>query len=89
MSKYTYYYQFEQPGNQYSPGVYRTTYPHGQLRSLATRSWVQGPKGGVQIVGEWWLLPHAKRLGSGYKTQDPRAMKEFTFVKLQAKDYGR
>ena len=57
------------------------------MRGLATRSWIEGPKGGVQVVGEWWLLPRAERLGYGYKTTDPNAMKVFTWVKLTAKDH--
>jgi len=89
MSNYTYYYQFDEPGNQYSPGVYRTNYPDGRMLATASRIWAQGPKGGVQIVGEFWSMPRAKRLGHGYKTKDPRAMKEFAWVKLTAKDHGR
>lgn len=83
---YTYYYQFLEPGNQYRPGVYRTQYPNGLLLGCAHRTWVQGPRGGVQIIDEGWGATPI--FGSGYKTQDPVAMKEFAWVKLTAKSYG-
>ena len=85
MADYTYYYQFLDPND--SQGVYKTQYLSGRMRANASRTWKQGPKGGVQIIQEYWLMPSRERLGHGYKTTDPRAMKEFTFVKLQAKDY--
>ena len=85
--KYTYYYQFDEPGNQYSPGVYRTQYPNGLMLELATRVWTQGPLGGVRIIAEDYALPPERCFGHGYKTQDPKAMKEFAWVKLAAKNH--
>ena len=87
--KYNYYYQFLEPGNQFSPGVYRTDYPNGLMLGLSHRVWAQGPRGGVRIIHEDWRIPVSKRFGGGYKTTDPGAMKEFTFVKLSAQDYER
>ena len=84
---YDYYYQFLPPGNQFSPGVYRTHYPNGLMYTLAHRIWTQGPRGGVRIIWEDCQIPLGKRFGGGYKTTDPVAMKEFTFVKLAAQDY--
>lgn len=84
---YTYYYQFLEPGNQYSPGVYRTDYPNGSMTSTAHRVWAQGPRGGVRIIYEDWRIPVSRRFGGGYKTTDPGAMKQFAWIKLTAKDY--
>lgn len=84
---YTYYYQFLPPGNQFSPGVYRTHYPNGLMYTLAHRVWIQGPRGGVRILWEDWQIPLGKRFGGGYKTTNTVAMKEFTFVKMSAKDH--
>ena len=85
--RYTYYYQFLEPGNQYSPGVYKTQYPDGLLYACAHRVWTQGPRGGVKIISEDWEL--AEKHGGGYKTTDPKVMKEFAWIKLTAKPYER
>ena len=83
--RYTYYYQFLEPGNQYSPGVYQTQYPNGLLYACGHRVWRQGARGGVRIISEEWDL--ATRFGHGYKTTDPEIMKEFAWIKLRAKPY--
>ncbi len=87
MGNFVYYYQFLKPGNQYSPGVYTTQYPNGHLFTLAHRCWIQGPRGGVQIISEHPYIAKSKKIGTGYKTKDHNAMREFSWVKLSAKEY--
>jgi len=46
--------------------------------------WCQGSKGGVRLVFHNWALDSFRKYG--YITQDEKAMQEFMWVKLKAKD---
>ena len=90
MAEKTFYYEFCEPGNQYSPGIYTTTNNKMNYRmyNLATRVWCQGVRGGVKIVREnLYYYDDAKSYGQKYVTKDENAMKHFMWVKLQAQPY--
>ncbi len=85
----TYYFEFCEPGNQFSPGVYTDVdnRMHYRMFDRATRVWRQGCHGGVKIVREDWCLD--KKYGQKYVTKDEEAMKHFMWVKLQAQPYNK
>jgi hypothetical protein len=41
----------------------------------------------VQIISEHPYIAKSKKIGTGYKTKDHNAMREFSWVKLSAKEY--
>ena len=91
MSAYTYYCEIKDKGCEYPPGVYKVIVDQGvdprwfsnlnRLSNLSDRIWKQGPKGGVRIVKAPW------RYGwpMGYVTNNEKYMREFAWIKLQAK----
>jgi len=91
MAEKTFYYEFKEPGNQYSPGVY-TNVGHRmgfRMYNLATRVWRQGSRGGVKIIKEnLHFYDNVKSYGEMYVTKNEEAMKEFMWVKLQAQPYN-
>lgn len=86
MGDTTFYFEFAEPGNQYSPGVYYTI---NRLAiapfDLATRVWRQGPKGGVKILKEDWTKE--RFFGHRYVTKNEEAMREFMWLKLKARPF--
>lgn len=58
-----------------------------QPLSLAKKVWVQGPKGGTQLVrASWWDPgPEAGWNRVGYITNIPEAMSEFSWIVLAAR----
>lgn len=76
----------EEPQHDYwefAPGIYcipdRREYNTKIHRcmSYSKRVWIQGPKGGVRMKGEYSIF--------SYVTNDTELMKEFMWVKLKAK----
>lgn len=67
---------------EFAPGIYsipdRTEYNTKIRRcmSYSARVWIQGPKGGVRMRGEYNIFR--------YVTKDENLMKEFMWVKLKA-----
>ena len=87
MAMNTYYFEIRDSVRAITPGVYSCRvdirrFSHYQIEhyQLSDRVWQQGPRGGVKIVKErgWGLYP------MGYITTNPKWMKKFTWVKLQA-----
>jgi hypothetical protein len=81
----TYYCLIEQESRGIQPGVYRMTLDRGQrlvrgYSELSNKIWRQGPRGGVKIIKD--------RIGFGlygYVTSNTEEMREFAWIKLQAK----
>lgn len=91
MSYYTYYCEVKDRIREYPAGVYKVATSQrsigpwfpvlNRLITVSDRVWKQGPKGGVKIIkaslSDLWPR--------GYVTTDEKYMKEFAWIKLQAK----
>ena len=90
VAEYTYYCEVKNRIREYPEGVYKVVangmglwFPVlNRLTTVSDRVWQQGPKGGVRIIKAPWseLWP------MGYITTNEKYMKEFAWVKLQAKE---
>ena len=90
---YIYYCEITKSRQDVNAGVYKvvadsspngTWYPRlNRLVTVSERVWKQGPRGGVKVIKEPFL--GSNYYGHKYQTTNPRAMKEFAWVKLQAK----
>jgi hypothetical protein len=86
MAMNTYYFEIRDRARDITPGVYNCQndhhwrFSHLELYQLSDRVWQQGPRGGVKIVKDRSLGLYPM----GYITANPKWMKKFTWVKLQA-----
>ena len=89
----TYYCEVSKTREDIKPGVYNLVADRvidglwfaklSRLTTVSDRVWKQGPKGGVRIIKEPFWGP--TYYGHKYLTTNPRAMKEFAWVKLRAR----
>ena len=88
-----YYFELHQDRTDYidswKAGVYSTlgyvggyTGWQNRLAHNSDRVWMQGPRGGVKIVKDRITYPSGMY---GYITNNNKAMKEFTWIKLSAR----
>ena len=93
-SRCTYYFEllnnrndginFWEAGAYSSPGYMGAWYGgQSRLAMNSHRVWCQGPKGGVKIVKDRITYPGGVY---GYVTHNEKAMKEFIWIKLKAKE---
>lgn len=90
MGQYVYYCEVKSRVREYPEGVYKVVADKGfngkwfpilnRLTTVSDRIWKQGPRGGVKIMKSPSHLWH-----TGYVTQNEKYMREFAWVKLQAK----
>lgn len=91
MGTYTYYCEVKSRIREYPRGVYKVVADKGidhmwfpvlnRLTTVSDRVWKQGPKGGVKLVKTpWW-----EDWPMGYLTTNEKYMKEFFWIKMQAK----
>lgn len=90
MGTYTYYCEVKNRIREYPEGVYKVVavgdfkwFPIlNRILTVSDRVWKQGPKGGVKIIKAPWtnLWP------TGYITTNEKYMKEFSWIKLKAKE---
>ena len=92
MGTYTYYCEVKNRIREYPEGVYKVVADKGinarwfpelnRIITVSDRVWKQGPQGGVKIVKAPWsdLWP------TGYITTNKKYMKEFSWIKLKAKE---
>ena len=85
---YTYYCEIYKDRYNFNKGVYTyTSDPRKHFKFLtlmqySDKIWRQGPKGGVKIIKD-----RTEQAPSTYITKNKEFMKEFMWVKLQAKPY--
>lgn len=93
MGYYTYYCEVKDRIREYPPGVYKVVAGNrsagpwfpvlNRLLAVSDRVWKQGPKGGVKFVKHHW---HDGIWPIGYITRNEKYMKEFSWIKLKAKE---
>lgn len=93
MAYYTYYCEVKNRIREYPEGVYKVATDNrsmgpwfpvlNRLTTLSDRVWKQGPRGGVKIVKHRW---HNGMWPIGYITTNEKYMREFAWIKLQAKE---
>ena len=91
MTQYTYYCEVKNRIREYPAGVYKVVTGDGRmgpwfpilnrLTTVSDKVWKQGPSGGVKIIKAPWR----DNWPMGYITQNEKYMREFAWVKLQAK----
>ena len=92
MGTYTYYCEVNDRIREYPQGVYKVVADKGinhlwfpvlnRLTTVSDRVWKQGPKGGVKILKAPWNNLWA----TGYITTNEKYMREFSWIKLKAKE---
>lgn len=93
MGRYVYYCEVKSRVREYPAGIYKVVADKSinarwfpvlnRLTTLSDRVWKQGPKGGVKFVKHRW---HDGAWPMGYITQNEKYMKEFFWIKMQAKE---
>ena len=91
MGTYTYYCEVNSKIREYPEGVYKVVavgdfkwFPIlNRIITVSDRVWKQGPKGGVKFVKHRW---HDGVWPMGYITRNEKYMKEFSWIKLKAKE---
>lgn len=91
MGTYTYYCEVGSRVREYPAGVYKVIADKGfngrwfpvlnRLITVSDRVWKQGPRGGVKLIKSPWDDFWA----TGYITANEKYMREFAWIKLQAK----
>jgi hypothetical protein len=92
MGQYTYYCEVNTRIREYPAGVYKVVADRSannrwfpalnRIITVSDRVWKQGPRGGVKFVKHRW---HDGMWPMGYITNNEKYMREFAWIKLQAK----